>query len=455
MPGIEVSPREAPPLSFSSVVTDSREAAAGSLFVALRGARDGHAFIADARARGAIGALGDQLLADVCLGSLPDGQARPFVYFRASGAVHDAMGALQQLASYWRDQHSGTIVAVTGSVGKTTTKEVIAAVLRDRRRVLESERSYNSEIGLPLTLLRLEPTHEVAVLEMGMYSLGEIASLCRLARPTVGVVTNVGPVHLERLGTIERIAQAKAELVEALPASGVAVLFGDDRRVLALRERTPARVVTFGLNPDNDVWATDIRTHGLGGITFTLHARGEVAAAAAPRLGKHVVFACLAATAVGQELGLSLADCAAAMANLPPTGSRLVLRHGPRGSLILDDSYNASPASVRAALDVLADLPGRRIAILGDMLELGSEERAGHEEVGRYAARVVDQLIAVGPRARLIGETAEQNGLRSVTYAAGPAEVAVSRDFPGPGDVVLVKGSRALQLETLVARLVC
>ncbi len=288
--------------------------------------------------------------------------------------------------------------------------------------------------------------------------MGEIAHLCRIAQPHVGVVTNVGPVHLERLGTIERIAQAKAELVQALPAGGVAVLNADDPLVAAMASHSQARVFWYGLSPHADLWADEIEGEGLDGIRFRFHYQGDVLHVRVPLLGRHSVHTALRAAAVGLIEGLSWEEIVRGLQQLD-VQLRLLAARGLNGATLLDDTYNASPASTMAALNLLADLPvvnGRRIAVLGDMLELGSYEEEGHRKVGVRAADVVDYLITVGLRARLIAEEALAAGLAPAkVLALDSAEPALAklRSIMGPGDVVLVKGSRAVRMDEIATAL--
>ncbi len=431
-------------LSFRSVTNDSRLAKPGSLFVAMRGERDGHDFIADAYAKGARGVIGERLVED--LEWLPRDQRGSFAYFLAGNSLE----ALQGLARYWRRRHAVDTVGVTGSVGKTTAKELIAHVLAGRYHVLKNEKNYNNEIGLPLSILGLRRTHDVAVMEMGMYALGEISTLCHIAQPRIGVVTNVGPTHLERLGSIERIAEAKSELVRALPPEGVAILNADDERVRQMARLSRARVVTFGLGSDCDIRAVDVTSHGLGGLDFTIHWCGGKETISTSLLGRHSVYPCLAALAVGLELRMSPAEIAARLRR-PPRQIRLSVVAGPRGSTIIDDTYNASPVSTNAALELLSETKGRRVAILGDMLELGDYEETGHREVGRRAAECADVLVAVGERSRWIAEEARSAGLGDVREFAARDDVEFC---PEPGDVILVKGSRGMRMDEIVSRLV-
>lgn len=447
------------------VCIDSRKAGPDCLFVALRGEKtDGHLYVHDAFDAGAVVALVERPVAGVATIDTVRGTAPRALTVPVAVLVGDSLAALQRLAQARRLARPALrVLAITGSIGKTTAKEAVAAVLSQRYATLKSAGNYNSEIGLPLTLMGLQAQHQRAVLEMGMYDLGEVALLCRIARPQVGVVTNVGPAHLERLGTIERIAQAKAELVEALPSDGVAVLNGDDARVRAMGQRTGARVITFGLGRGNTVWADDISSCGLEGVRFQAHLAQEAFVGIEPRsrslklatLGRHTVHAGLAAVAVGLLEGLTWGEVEKGLL-AQGYGLRLVPKRGIRGSTLLDDTYNASPASVGAALDVLAELPGRRVAALGDMAELGSYEAQAHWEVGRRCADVVDVLVTVGGRGRLIAEAALEAGLPpSAVHAVADnrAAVEVLSALLREGDGVLVKGSRSMAMEAIVSAL--
>jgi len=409
--------------------------------VALRGEHhDGHDFLSDALASGARGLLIQRLPA-----SLPEGVT--------AYVVKDTLDALQRLAAGRRRQHEVRVIGITGSVGKTTTKEIAASVLRRRYRVLKNEANYNNEIGLPLTLLKLTRRHERAVLEMGMYALGEVRLLCDIARPQVGVVTNVGPSHLERLGSMQAIARAKAELVETLPGDGYAILNGDDPHVRAMSGKTRARVVLYGTSARCQVRGTELESKGLRGISFTLECESGRARAKTRLPGRHLLHNALAAAAVGLVEGMAVEEVTEALsrARVP---LRVRVYRGRNGSTILDDTYNASPASVLAALDLLADVPGRRIAVLGDMRELGAAEEEGHRVVGRQAARVAQVIYTVGDLARLIGEEAQRAGHPAVSMWASKEEAArdLARNLAA-GDVVLLKASRALELETMLTEL--
>ncbi len=439
----------------SHVAIDSRACEAGDLFIALPGERaDGHQYVGDAFRRGAIAALVHRdvpegaMTVDLERGPWPESLAFP-VCFRVSRTLD----ALHRWAGWWRSRFPMRVIGITGSVGKTSTKELTWAILSRRYETLKTEGNLNSEIGLPLMLLRLTPRHQRAVLEMGMYARGEIAALCAIARPVIGVVTMVGPVHLERLGSMEAIAAAKAELVEALPEDGVAVLNRDDPYVRAMAGRTRARVFFYGLDPEADLWADEIASEGLEGIRFDLHYGGEVfRRVRVSLLGRHSVHTALRAIAVGLLEGLTWEEIFAGLRDRRAQ-LRLVAVPGLRGSIILDDTYNASPPSMLAALNLLAELEGRKIAVLGDMLELGTYEIEGHRLVGGRAGAVVDLLITVGPRARIIAQEAMAVGLpphRVWTCDSNPEAVEILRQILEPGDVVLVKGSRGLHMEEIV-----
>ncbi len=437
------------------VAIDSRTCEAGDLFIALPGERaDGHQYVGDAFRRGAIAALVHQEVSEgAMMVDLERGPWPEFLAFPVCFRVSRTLDALHRWAMWWRARFPVRVIGITGSVGKTSTKELTWAILSRRYETLKTEGNLNSEIGLPLMLLRLTPRHQRAVLEMGMYARGEIAALCAIARPVIGVVTMVGPVHLERLGSMETIAAAKAELVEALPEDGVAVLNRDDPYVRAMAERTRARVFFYGLDPEADLWADEIVSEGLEGIRFDLHYRSETfRRVRVSLLGRHSVHTALRAIAVGLLEGLTWEEIFAGLRDRRAQ-LRLVAVPGLRGSIILDDTYNASPPSMLAALNLLAELDGRKIAVLGDMLELGAYEIEGHRLVGGRAGVVADLLITVGPRARIIAQEAMAVGLpphRVWNCGSNQEAIEVLRQILEPGDVVLVKGSRGLHMEEIV-----
>ena len=451
-------PRGIPEVGFPEVVIDSRQVQAGSLFFALRGEReDGHDYVLDALRRGAGGVVVEREIGGIEEATLwrlegasspPPSPSAPFCFL-----VGDSLEALQRIAAHWRERQPCRVVGVTGSLGKTTAKEVIWSVLKESFSALRSEANYNNEIGLPLTLLRLAPNHERAVLEMAMYALGEIRLLCQLAKPAVGVVTNVGPVHMERLGSLAAIAQAKAELVEALPAEGVAILNGDDPLVRPMAALTPASIFTFGLRAESDLYADNLESRGLEGIRFRLHHAGQSVQVASPLRGREAIWACLAGAAVGLVEGLDWESIVAGLSSAIEQ-PRLKIVRGRGGITIVDDAHNASPASTSAALEFLLELPGRRVAVLGDMRELGSYEEEGHRQVGRKAAELVDILVVVGRLGRIIGQEAQTQELGETYFAEDNSHaLEIIKPLLLAGDVVLVKGSRGMQMEEIVAGL--
>ncbi len=449
----------------TDAVIDSRLAIPGCLFVALRGERqDGHDFVADAFERGAAVALVEREIPGFASLDLRPGAGLPATQ-RVGGpraslqlcvCVEDVLKGLQATARHWRRQLEGLrVIGITGSVGKSTTKELVASVLASHAPTLASESSFNNEIGLPITLLKATRAHRYAVLEMGLYVPGDVALLCDIARPDVGVVTMIGPVHLERAGSIEAIVRGKAELVQSLPEAGVAVLNADDERVIGMRDQTHARVFTYGLNPQADLWASDVKSLGLEGMHFQVHFRRETLHLHVPLLGQHSVHTVLRAAAVGLVEDLTWQEILDGL-QAPSTQLRLVTVTGPSNSLIIDDTYNASPDSMIAALNLLQEIDGRHIAVLGDMLELGEYEERGHRMVGARAAQAVDVLVTVGERARWIAEEARLQGLsatRIAPYATAEEAGAYLQDRVREGDVVLVKGSHAMRLDSLVTAL--
>lgn len=483
-------PLDLPPRPVPLATLDSRDVEPSALFIPQVGSRtDGHNFIGAALQKGAgvvlseprgreqAEALGAKIVD--CVGASTDGYRcedieLPEGYTAESPlvfVVRDATRALQAVGGFQRTHRTRPdlyTIGITGSIGKTSTKELVAAVMRQRYATLASRGNLNSEQGLPLTLLGLDESYECAVLEMGMYALGEIATLAKLGRPRIGIVTNVGPVHLERLGSIENIAHAKSELPRLLPPAdegGVAILNWDDALVRQMAEVTRARVFRYGLSEEADLWADEISSAGMEGIHFRLHyRRGDGSIdnifARVPMLGRHSVHTALRAAAVGLVSGMEWAEIVLGMQSMPAQ-LRLVTVPGIHGSTILDDTYNASPESTIAALNLLADLTpqgnGRRIAVLGDMRELGSYTNEGHRLVGARAADVVEQLVTVGELGRVIGEEALAAGRSSDDVHLMPTDsdaVALLKTELRPDDIVLVKGSRAVGMDSVVARIV-
>jgi UDP-N-acetylmuramoyl-tripeptide--D-alanyl-D-alanine ligase len=432
---------------------DSRRVEPGNAFFALPGERtDGHRFLLDAAERGAAALVvtREVPLDDLTrLEAFPDGGP-------AILAVDDALVALHAAAREWRSRFAPLVVGVTGSLAKTSTKEQVAEVLAARWSVLRNHANENNEIGLPLTLLRLAPEHEVAVLEMGMYQRGDIAFLAALAQPKIGVVTAVRGTHVARAGSLEEVERGKRELVEALPSGGTAVLNADDARVAAMAGSVPSgvRVVTYGFDPGADVTATNIDSLGADGMSFRLHADGREVDVVTPSLGRHSVHNALAAAAVGLVAGLDLESIGLALARPLALPHRTTLIDAGEWRL-LDDSYNAAPDSMVAALDLLASLPGRRVAVLGEMLELGDATAEAHRRVGEHAAISADVLLAVGSEApTYVAAVLAARGRvpASAVYEARDRAEAleVLLQILRPGDVVLFKASRGAALDLLL-----
>jgi UDP-N-acetylmuramoyl-tripeptide--D-alanyl-D-alanine ligase len=424
-----------------AVAVDSRAAGPGTLFVAIRGEhQDGHRFVPDALAHGAAGVLVERV----------EDVRGPAV------VVADAGEALLNLAADERTELSATVVGITGSTGKTCTKDFTAAALGGRFDALASPASFNNEVGLPLTLLSAGRGTEVLVCEMGARGVGHVARLCQVARPSIGIVTNVGVAHLELFGSRENIVRAKAELVEALPADGVAVLNADDPVVRGYATRTSARPVTFGLAEDAHVRAEDVTLGEDGRGAFTLVASGVRQHVELAVPGAHMVPNALAASACGIALGVTPAECATALKEAHVSAWRMETFTTEGGVRVVNDAYNANPTSMQAALQSLrwmARPPRRAVAVLGHMAELGPISTQEHERVGELVARLgIDRVVTVGPPARAIAVAAVREGVEPENVAPfedPQAALADLRAWLRPGDVVLVKGSRVAGLERL------
>ncbi|MEI7958054.1 MAG: UDP-N-acetylmuramoyl-tripeptide--D-alanyl-D-alanine ligase [Verrucomicrobiota bacterium] len=430
-----------PARTVTRVCTDSRSLEAGDLFVALRGENfDGHKFVAQAAAAGAAAAVVDGAFE----GELPDG----FSVIR----VADTLAALQAIATQYRNSLPLRVLALTGSTGKTSTKDFIAAVLAERFRVVKTEGNFNNHIGLPLTMLRASAADEIGVFELGMNHPGEIAPLAAMAAPEVGIITNVGVAHIEFMGSRAAIAQEKGMLAEALPASGFLVLNAGDEFSESIARRSPAKTITTGIEK-GDVSATLLEA-GFSGNRFLVRSGEEETEVTLPVPGVHMIENALLALAAGRVFGISLAVAAQGLAKCRLTKGRLEEKT-LGGIHFLDDSYNANPDSMRAALRTVAALPveGARIAVLGRMGELGAESERGHRAVGKDAAQAgLDLLICVGAdEAGLMAQAARENGLQKVLHVADPeAAAAVLAERAHPGDLVLIKGSRSARMERVL-----
>jgi UDP-N-acetylmuramoyl-tripeptide--D-alanyl-D-alanine ligase len=428
-----------PQRTVTEICTDSRKLQPGNLFLALRGEKfDAHTFIEEAAKLGAAGAVVEEA---------PSGLPPEFAVI----LVGNTLAAVQSIAGNYRRSLPLRVIAITGSNGKTSTKDFTAAVLSERFRVTRTEGNFNNHIGLPLTMLRASKRDEIGVFEIGMNHPGEIAPLARLAQPDVGIITNIGMAHLEFMKTRDAIALEKGMLAEAVAEEGHVVLAAEDDYAGAIAARTLAHVVRAGLE-SGDVRATDLRTEA-DGTSFTLRAGGAQCQARLGVPGAHMVRNALLAVAAGLIFGLSAEQCAHGLRLVKLTSGRLEQKT-IRGIRVLDDSYNANPDSVIAALRTLAQLPaeGRRIAVLGQMNELGEASEWGHARVGEAAGREhIDFVLTVGERAAAIGRSAHQHGVPEV-FELGSTEEAtrVLRDLAQPGDLVLVKGSRSAGMERIV-----
>jgi UDP-N-acetylmuramoyl-tripeptide--D-alanyl-D-alanine ligase len=434
-------------MEITGVSIDSRNIKKGELFVALQGVRfDGHDFVPDAIKNGAWGALVERTALETRFSSLSG--------LRNILPVEDTLFALQEMAHTHRKKFKIPMVGVTGSNGKTTTKEMLAAILKQNGPVLKNEGNLNNHIGVPLTLMKLAETHTAAVVEMGMSALKEIDTLARLVSPTVGVITNVGPAHLEFLGSLDTIAQAKGELLDNLGPDGIAVLNADDQYCAMLKKKCAGRVVTFGIEHNADVWANDI-SQDKGCAEFTLNANGSSARIRLRVLGKHNIYNALAASAAAISIGMSLDTVQNGLNEFAPVAMRSEIKQ-LEGRTILADYYNANPASMEAALITLMSLkPGAQtVAVLGDMLELGAAAEDAHRAVGARAAKLgVTIVIAIGTLAKQTAEGAIEAGMpkERVLQAKTHEEAAdLLHKLSRPDDAVLIKGSRGMKMEKIL-----
>lgn len=433
--------------SVLGVTSDSRAVTQGSLFLALKGEKfDGHDYVSTAEAAGAAAVLV----------SSPVEASIPVL------AVPDTLMALGDLARFHRRRFEIPLVGITGSYGKTTTRALIHAALNSGLATLTSQANFNNEIGLPLTLLQLESGHQAAVLEMGMRGLGQIDYLAKVAEPTVGVITNVGPQHVELLGSVENIASAKSELLRNLPGDGLAVLPADSPYLEYLLSQCHCRWVTFGTSPNANYRVKNLSTETDGGIRFeVILPAGKALSVRLIMPGAHNAVNAAAALAVAVELGLNPEAAAEALSRAEVPGARMRVFRLEDGTVLIDDCYNAGPDSMKAALGTLSDFPGsgRRVAILGAMKELGAEEEFHHQVIGRLAGQMVEVLVGVGGETRPMLNAAvasarqvENELLVSYCDVAGEAAERVE-ELVRPGDIVLIKGSRSVGLEVVVEKL--
>ncbi|MBE0447695.1 MAG: UDP-N-acetylmuramoyl-tripeptide--D-alanyl-D-alanine ligase [Actinobacteria bacterium] len=442
-----------PDFKVNGVSIDSRAVSPGDLFIPLRGKNDGHAYIADAIRGGASGFLIESRVVRKDKFSAPGGTLFTI-------EVEDGLRALQAIAVHHRKKLSAKVIGVTGSTGKTTTKDMLSCILSRKMQVISTAKNHNNEIGVPLTILRAGQSTSALIIEMAMRGLGQIKELAEIAVPDIGVVTNIGQAHIELLGCEETIARAKSELIEAIPPDGVVVLNADDIWTPNIIESTRAKIFTYGIT-NGDVRGSEIEIDELGRAFFRLtigNYLGHVVRLAVP--GRHNVYNALAATAVAIKMGIRVDDIRIALAECRPSAMRMEVFSTDDNVLILNDAYNANPTSMHAALSTLMDVEtkGRRIAVLGDMLELGRISSEAHMQIGEVVASLgVNILIAVGKESQLIAESAVRAGMSTkavITCPDSDTAAKLLKQLAMHGDVVLVKASRGIGLEAVVEALV-
>ena len=440
----------------SSITTDSRKAEPGCLFAAISGNRvDGHDFIGQVAEQGALAVLSEKVL-----------EAPPCAYI----LVESTLDALKSIAEDYLAGLNIPVVGISGSVGKTSTKEAIASVLSRKMNTLKTEGNFNNELGLPLTIFRLRPEHEAAVLEMGISGFGEMSRLAKIAKPSVGVITNIGTCHLENLGDRDGVFRAKTEMLDHVRIGGHLVLNGDDDKLAELggtasgacfeeRRKTLSqrglKPVFFGLGSGNDVYADEIVSRGIKGTDCRIHMGDESFTVRIPIPGKHMVYNALCAAATGRIFGITPDEIKKGIEAIQAIGGRLHMVETGK-LLIIDDCYNANPMSMKASLDVLKDMEGRKVAVLGDMAELGEDELELHRSVGQYAAGCgIDLLVCAGERSRVMAEAAEAAGASfQVIYEADRESLlAHLADYIREKDTVLVKASHSMKFEEVVEKL--
>ncbi|MDO4633421.1 MAG: UDP-N-acetylmuramoyl-tripeptide--D-alanyl-D-alanine ligase [Eubacteriales bacterium] len=426
----------------SEVVIDSRAAKEGSLFVAIRGERvDAHRFIPAVFAQGALCVICEEA---------PESPAGACI------VVESSLQAIKDIAEFYRKQLNLKVVGITGSVGKTSTKEIIASVLSEKYQVLKTQKNFNNELGLPLTVFRLREEHEIAVLEMGINHFGEMHRLSKIARPDVAVITNIGECHLEFLGDRDGVLRAKSEIFDFLTKDGTVILNGDDDKLASVKEVHGKKTVFYGCQEKDGIYADQIEYLGLRGVKCCIHMEDEAFEVMIPIPGYHMVLNALAAATVGHAFGLTKEEIARGIEKLETLDGRMHLIE-QNGLTVIDDCYNANPVSMKSSLRVLSNAPGRKIAVLGDMGELGEDEIALHREVGAFAAEVgIDLLLCVGTLSKeLVQEAADRNPKLQTIWAVDTEEALQKLQSFGlkEGDYILVKASHFMHFEKLVSDL--
>lgn len=434
-----------PEQEIANISTDSRKIGEGELFVPIHGERfDGHDYIDASLAAGAAAALTHR-------------EHEP-VGGKSIIHVSDTLKALGEIARYYRNRFDIPLVGITGSVGKTSTKDMVSGVLGQKYNVLKTAGNFNNEIGLPLTLFNLDAFHEAAVIEMGMSGFGEISRLTAIAQPNVAIITNIGMSHIEKLGSRQNILKAKLEILEGLKTGGLVVLNGDDPLLWGVKGLLSFRTVFYGLDEGRDYRARNVVSAGESGSHFDITVGGRDYTVHVPAPGLHNVYNALAAIAAGIELGLPMDRIIAGIGEFTPGKMRLtILQHA--GMKIINDAYNASPQSMEAALSVLKDVAvnGRTLAVLGDMLELGEYAQRAHRDVGHFAvAKGIDYVLAVGELGAFIAAGAREAGMadgHALSFGNNEQVIDFLSGFAAQGDVILVKGSRGMKMEKIVEKL--
>ncbi len=442
--------------SIDGIALDTRTINPGDLFIPIKGENyNGHDFLSQALARGACGFLSAHW-DDRLRQSLGD----KFDSSKVAIVVRNTLKALQEIAKHIRKKLDVQVVGITGSTGKTCSKDMIANVLSRGRTVVSTEKNYNNEIGVPLTILRANQGTEVLVIEMAMRGIGQIAELAEIAQPTIGLVTNVGKTHFEFLGSEEGIAKAKSELIEAVPSDGTIILNADDKWTGKLRDLAQAPVVTYGISQDSDVRAEDISVNAQGWPSFRIVSGESDVSVSLPFPGRHNVYNALAAYAVASTMHLSKSGIKRGLETCVLAKMRMQIFSTPDGITVLNDAYNANPTSMKAALITLRDLARRKrkLAVLGDMLELGTLSEMAHFKIGELASDLkIDLLIAVGAKSKRIADGALSKGMNSSSVfscSTTKEASAVLAEKMRPGDAVLIKASRGMELEQVVNVLV-
>ena len=427
---------------FTGISTDSRKIKSGDLFIPLSGLNfDGHDFVGKAMELGAAGTIASKDL------ELPDG--------RLLIKVNDTSAALRDIAAFYRQKFNVPFVGITGSVGKTSTKDMVACALGGKYKVLKTEGNLNNEIGVPLTVFNLEGTHEAAVVEMGMSGFGEISRLTAIVKPHVAIITNIGIAHIEKLGSRQNILKAKMEILEGLEKNGLVILNGDDTLLRGASNYIDFRKKLYGIEEKCDYQAGNIKTHGEAGSDFEITVGNVEYKVRVPVPGIHNIYNALAAIAAGVELGVPMQAIIAGIAQFNPGKMRLNIFE-KNGIKIIDDAYNANPQSMQAALNVLQDISAgaRKIAVLGDMLELGEWAGKAHYDVGKYAAsKGVEHIIAVGPNASQVALGAYEGGCEkgnTAIFGTNSEALQYLNNIVREGDIILVKGSRGMKMEEIV-----